>query len=231
MLAILHRVAARVRAWCRRSPAEASTTVVTAPALAPPSPPTRKRSNLPLLWTAKCSDTLKWWCGPVAVATIIGVDVAAVRDVIRRCRNGRAVKGTYANELQFAFRHFGYDMRLLADLRGNPPTLVTWARERVDMQAAYHQSLGRRARPVVLRQLDPRRASQDRRRAAPTQASAVRLRGDDRGAGATAARALMRMPGETAMLFWIKVAFWIVEAICLWRFYREITRWRRPASR
>jgi hypothetical protein len=32
--------------------------------------------------------------------------------------------------------------------------------------------------------------------------------------------------GETTMLFWIKVAFWIAEAICLWRLYREITRVR-----
>jgi hypothetical protein len=38
------------------------------------------------------------------VATIIGVDVATVRDVIR---HGRAVKGTYPIELQFTFRHFG----------------------------------------------------------------------------------------------------------------------------
>jgi hypothetical protein len=28
------------------------------------------------------------------------------------------------------------------------------------------------------------------------------------------------------MPFWIKVAYWIVEAICLWRLYREITRVR-----
>ena len=108
-----------------------------APVLAPARWQPRQRSNQPLLWTAKCSDTLKWWCGPVAVATTIGVDVAAVRDVIRRCRNGRPVKGTYATELRFAFRHFGYDMRLLADLRSNPPTLATWARERTDMEAAY----------------------------------------------------------------------------------------------
>ena len=124
MLSFLRCVAARVRGWCRRSPA-VSNTVVAAPVLEPPRPPTRKPSNHPLLWTAKCSDTLKWWCGPVAVAATIGVDVAAVRDVIRRCRNGRAVKGTHAIELQQAFRHFGYEMTLLADLRDNPPTLAT----------------------------------------------------------------------------------------------------------
>jgi hypothetical protein len=73
MLAYLHRVAARVRAWCRRSPAEqiAASTVVAAPVLAPPRWQPRQRSNQPLLWTAKCSDTLKWWCGPVAVAAAI----------------------------------------------------------------------------------------------------------------------------------------------------------------
>jgi len=71
------------------------------------------------------------------VAATIGVDVAAVRDVIRRCRNGRAVKGTHATDLQFALRHFGYDMQLVADLRSNPPTLATWERQRSDMEAAY----------------------------------------------------------------------------------------------
>jgi hypothetical protein len=65
----------------------------------------------------------------VAVAATIGVDVAAVRNVIRGYRNGRAVKGTYPNELQLAFRHFGYDMALVADLRSScraqkfPPAL------------------------------------------------------------------------------------------------------------
>jgi hypothetical protein len=158
MLAYLHRVAARVRAWCRRSPAEqvaASTVVAAPPVLAAARPQPRKQSNQPLLWTAKCSDTLKWWCGPVAVAATIGVDVAAVRDIIRRCRHGRAVKGAHPIELHFAFRHFGYEMALLADLRSNPPTLATWARERRNMEAAYvvvaTQPLDRRARPVVLR--------------------------------------------------------------------------------
>jgi hypothetical protein len=33
------------------------------------------------------------------------------------------------------------------------------------------------------------------------------------------------------MLFWIKVAFWIVEAIGLWRLYREITRVRASIGR
>jgi hypothetical protein len=77
------------------------------------------------------------WCGPVAVAATIGLDVAAVSAVIKRRRNGRQVKATYANELQLAFRHFGYEMTLLADLRCNPPTLATWERERTDLAAAY----------------------------------------------------------------------------------------------
>jgi len=43
----------------------------------------------------------------VAVAAIIGVDAATVCDVIRWYLSGRAVKGTYPIELQFAFRRFG----------------------------------------------------------------------------------------------------------------------------
>jgi hypothetical protein len=43
------------------------------------------------LWTARSSDARrKMWCGPVAVAAIIGVDVAAVRDVVKWHRNGKA---------------------------------------------------------------------------------------------------------------------------------------------
>jgi hypothetical protein len=73
----------------------------------------------------------------VAVAATIGVDVAAVSNVIKRHRNGKPVKGTHPNELQFAFRHFGYDMTLVADLRSKPPTLASWERQRTDMDAAY----------------------------------------------------------------------------------------------
>jgi hypothetical protein len=69
-------------------------------------------------------------------------------------------------------------MTLLADLRDNPPTLATWARERTDMKAAYvvihQQSLGGGARKLVLRQLDPRRAGQDQGRTPSAQAGAVR---------------------------------------------------------
>jgi len=47
-----------------------------------------RTTNAPTIQPAAALDgevqRLKWWCGPVAVATIIGVDVAAVRDVIRR---------------------------------------------------------------------------------------------------------------------------------------------------
>jgi hypothetical protein len=77
------------------------------------------------------------WCGPVAVAAILGADVAEVRDVIKRHRHGKPVKGTSATELQLAFRHFGQHMELAADLRTNPPTFATWERERMDLDAAY----------------------------------------------------------------------------------------------
>jgi hypothetical protein len=43
------------------------------------------------LWTARSSDARrKMWCGPVAVAALIGVDVAAIRDVVKWHRNGKA---------------------------------------------------------------------------------------------------------------------------------------------
>ena len=77
------------------------------------------------------------WCGPVAVAATIGVDVAVVGDVIKKYRNGKPVMGTHPHELEHAFRHFGYIMTLVADLRGNSPTLATWERERTDIEAAY----------------------------------------------------------------------------------------------
>jgi hypothetical protein len=71
------------------------------------------------------------------VAAVIGADVAAVSELIKRHRNGKPVKRTYAQELQLAFRHFGYEMSLVANLSNRPPTLATWERERRDMDAAY----------------------------------------------------------------------------------------------
>jgi hypothetical protein len=60
-----------------------------------------------------------------------------VSELIKRHRNGKPVKRTYAQELQLAFRHFGYEMSLVANLSNTPPTLATWERERSDMDAAY----------------------------------------------------------------------------------------------
>ena len=51
--AFLRYTAARVIAWRRHSPPPARSVVAPAPVIAPP---TRQRSNQPLLWTAKCSD-------------------------------------------------------------------------------------------------------------------------------------------------------------------------------
>jgi hypothetical protein len=130
-------VVAQVRTWFSRSPGASNTRSVSTENAPTPA---RKRLDQrhPTLWAAKSSNTSrKMWCGPVAVAATIGVDVAAVVDVIKRHRNERAVKGTHPNELQLAFRHFGYEMTLVADLRSNSPTLATWERERTDMEAAY----------------------------------------------------------------------------------------------
>ena len=153
----LVNIVAQVRTWFSRSPvvrgegkepnvrersAAANVVASHAPSTSAQIAPAAGRKQLnqrhPTLWTAKSSDArTKMWCGPVAVAATIGVDVAAVRDVIKWHRNGRAVRGTYPNELQLAFRHFGYDMHCVADLNSNPPTLATWERERTDMEAAY----------------------------------------------------------------------------------------------
>jgi hypothetical protein len=129
--------------------------------------PRRKRSDQrqPTLWSAKsqrCEQKL--WCGPVAVAATIRVDVAAISDVINGHRNGKSVKRTYPEELPLAFRDFGYQMTLSADLRNNPPTLATWERARTDMDAAYvvlHRSLGSGSGEVVLRYVHPRCTGQD----------------------------------------------------------------------
>jgi hypothetical protein len=94
----LLNIVARVRTWFSR-PTVASSTHSVSNQIVPAAPaPERKRLNQrhPTLWAAKSSDArTKMWCGPVAVAATIGVDVAAVCDVIKRHRNGRPVKGTY----------------------------------------------------------------------------------------------------------------------------------------
>ena len=78
------------------------------------------------------------WCGPVAVAAMIGVKSVTVCDVIQqRRKNRRPVKRTYPHELHAAFAHFGYDMTLVANLGINPPTLATWERQRTDLKSAF----------------------------------------------------------------------------------------------
>ena len=102
----LFNVVAQVRAWFSLSPVASSTAFVSTQITPTPA---RKRLDQrhPTLWVAKSSDARrKMWCGPVAVAATIGVDVAAVVDVIKRHRNGKPFKGTHPNELQPAFRHF-----------------------------------------------------------------------------------------------------------------------------
>src|SRR5262249_10246946 len=49
-----------------------------------PQTPKRLQSNHPLLWTDRCSDTLKWRCGPVA-ATSCWVQVGY-------CRSGEGMR-------------------------------------------------------------------------------------------------------------------------------------------
>ena len=102
------------------------------------SPPRRTRPNqpLPTLWNVKSSDARKrLYCGPVAVAALIGADVDEVIRVIQLHRNNRRlVRGTNANDLHNAFRHFGCGIQLVADLSRNSPTLATWERDRTDLE-------------------------------------------------------------------------------------------------
>jgi hypothetical protein len=101
------------------------------------SPPKRRRpiQPRPTLWNVKSSDARRLYCGPVAVAALIGADVDEVIRVIQRHRNNRRqVRGTHPHELQHAFRHFGRNMQLVADLSRNSPTLATWERKRTDWE-------------------------------------------------------------------------------------------------
>jgi hypothetical protein len=81
------------------------------------------------LWPVKNTDhRRKLWCGPTVVSTLIGVDAAEARDIIKASRNGRAVKGTYARELDIAFRAYGCRLDLVSDHSADRPTLASWLR-------------------------------------------------------------------------------------------------------
>src|SRR5262249_50343055 len=140
----------RVLGWCTRPTPSAAEAVLANPAPTPIAvapnqieSPLRRKSldqRHPTLWEAKCSDPKlkKMWCGPTAVAAIIGADVAAVCAAIKSYRkNNRPVMRTYHHELQHAFRTFGCDMTLVADFSANPPTFAAWERARTDMETAY----------------------------------------------------------------------------------------------
>jgi hypothetical protein len=102
------------------------------------SPPNRRRpvQRRPMLWSVPSSDARpRLYCRPVAVAALIGANVDEVIRVSQRHRNKRRQeRGRHPHELQHAFRHFGRDMQLVADLSRNSPTLATWERERTDWE-------------------------------------------------------------------------------------------------
>jgi len=164
LASLLRNTATRLRTWHSRSPIVAAVAVTSSaiPTLrSPPLPtattlldwktgrdaverdqtksqPKRRRpiQPRPTLWNVNPSDTRSGlFCGPVAVAALIGANVDEVIQVIQRHRNNRRqVRGTHAHELQHAFRHFGHDLQLVADLSRNSPTLATWERERTNWE-------------------------------------------------------------------------------------------------
>ena len=151
---LLRDATARLRTWYIRSPTAAAVTVTSSaiPTLhsiplvdqvearrdfvgrdQTKSQPKRRRpvQPRPTLWNVKSSATQgRLYCGPVAVAALIGANVDEVIQVIQRHRNNRRqVRGAHPHELQHAFRQFGHDIQLVADLSRNSPTLATWERE------------------------------------------------------------------------------------------------------
>jgi hypothetical protein len=154
LASLLRDAAARLRIWYSRSRTEA-TAAATSDAASEPiphstqqreaagyiqvvSPPRRRRpiQPRPTLWTVRTGGG-QWrlYCGPLAVAALIGADVDEVIRVIQLYRgHRRQVRGTRPEELQYVFRHLGHDMQLVADLSRNSPTLATWERERADWE-------------------------------------------------------------------------------------------------
>jgi hypothetical protein len=156
LASLLRDAAARLRIWCSRSSVVATVAAKSdatpTPYSNPPrvtvriidrtevgkevaeGPPKRRRpiQPRPTLWEVKSSNTgQRLYCGPVAVAALIGANVDEVIRVIQQHRNNRRqVRFTHYYELQHALRHFGRDLQLVADLSRKSPTLATWERER-----------------------------------------------------------------------------------------------------
>jgi hypothetical protein len=161
LASMLRDAAARLRIWYSRSSAIAAVDTTPQPTPVPAARPeptrltdriaagreavgnvevavprTRRRpiQRRPTLWIVKSRNARqRLYCGPVAVAALIGADVDDVIGVIQRHRNNRRqVRGTNPGDLQHAFHHFGHDMQFVANLNANSPTLATWERNRSD---------------------------------------------------------------------------------------------------
>jgi hypothetical protein len=122
------------------------------------------------------------WCGPVAVAAIIGVDVAAVRDLVKWHRNGKAVKGTHSNELCVPTFRLRHAMRCRFALQpANLRRLGARAHGYgCGLHGVGHSSLGSGARQVALRYLHQGRAAQDQGGAPSAEAGSISLPDHDR---------------------------------------------------
>ena len=91
---------------------------------------TKRRATEPCtLWPVTNTDRRrKLWCGPTVVSTLIGIDAAVARDIIKESRGGRAVMGTSARELDLVFRAHGCRLDLLTDHSSDLPTFASWLR-------------------------------------------------------------------------------------------------------
>jgi hypothetical protein len=93
------------------------------------------------LWAVESRDhpSNEVFCGPVAVAALIGANVDDVICMIQRHRNDYStVKVTSAEELQRVFEAYNYRLERDSDLlfasANRCPTLATWERERNDWE-------------------------------------------------------------------------------------------------
>jgi hypothetical protein len=86
-----------------------------------------------MLWSVQSQSQQRLFCGPMAVAALIGVDADEVVRVIQDYRSDwRPVRSTRARELEHAFQCFGFNMRLISDLSTGSPTLAAWERGRTN---------------------------------------------------------------------------------------------------
>lgn len=79
------------------------------------------------------------YCGPAVISAVTGISTDEAARVIRETSGVRAVRGTFAHQIEAAFYRLGYSLRPFPNYHNDTvlrPTLAAWLRRSIEERKA-----------------------------------------------------------------------------------------------